>query len=266
MQFYLPSAGLNRYKSGSQRARVCTEPWGAENLYCPACDSPHIEPLPPNTPALDFNCPSCEALFQLKSKSGSFGRKVQDGAFGAMRRTILMDRTPNLFLLRYSLPELMVRDVLLIPRFAFSLSVLEERKPLSANAIRARWVGCNFLLDRIPSDARIAVVVEGKPVAVSSVRRAYDRLRSLEKLNVEKRGWTLDVLRAVRSLKKTNFTLDGVYAHSEALAKLHPRNAHVRDKIRQQLQVLRDLGFVEFLGRGHYRIRWPEASTEPRPD
>jgi chromosome condensin MukBEF MukE localization factor len=27
----------------------------------------------------------------------------------------------------------------------------------------------------------------------------------------------------------------------------------VRDKIRQQLQVLRDLGFVEFLGSGRYR-------------
>ena len=30
-------------------------------------------------------------------------------------------------------------------------------------------------------------------------------------------------------------------------------NLHVRDKIRQQLQRLRDLGFVEFLGRGIYR-------------
>ncbi len=31
--------------------------------------------------------------------------------------------------------------------------------------------------------------------------------------------------------------------------------AHVRDKIRQQLQVLRHLGFVEFLGSGSYRLR-----------
>ena len=33
-----------------------------------------------------------------------------------------------------------------------------------------------------------------------------------------------------------------------------PGNRHVRDKIRQQLQVLRDLGFMEFLGGGRYRI------------
>jgi type II restriction enzyme len=34
---------------------------------------------------------------------------------------------------------------------------------------------------------------------------------------------------------------------------LHPENRHVRDKLRQQLQVLRDLGLIEFLGRGRYR-------------
>ena len=28
---------------------------------------------------------------------------------------------------------------------------------------------------------------------------------------------------------------------------------HIRDKIRQQLQVLRDLGFLEFFGGGRYR-------------
>jgi len=63
---------------------------------------------------------------------------------------------------------------------------------------------------------------------------------------VEKRGWTLDVLQVVQSLGKMEFTLGEVYAHAGSLAKLHPQNRHVRDKIRQQLQVL--------LGRGSYRL------------
>ena len=45
------------------------------------------------------------------------------------------------------------------------------------------------------------------------------------------------------------------YAHADKLAKLHPNNTHVRDKIRQQLQVLRDLGFLQFFGSGSYRLR-----------
>jgi hypothetical protein len=42
---------------------------------------------------------------------------------------------------------------------------------------------------------------------------------------------------------------------SRTFAGIRLEAAHVRDKIRQQLQVLRDLGFIEFLDRGHYRMR-----------
>ena len=37
------------------------------------------------------------------------------------------------------------------------------------------------------------------------------------------------------------------------LAGKHPDNHHIKDKIRQQLQMLRDNGIIEFIGRGHYR-------------
>ena len=52
------------------------------------------------------------------------------------------------------------------------------------------------------------------------------------------------------------FTLDEVYAYEDELAHLHPGNRHVREKIRQQLQVLRDdLGLIKFLTPGHYRLK-----------
>jgi type II restriction enzyme len=35
---------------------------------------------------------------------------------------------------------------------------------------------------------------------------------------------------------------------------LHPLNRNIRPKIRQQLQVMRDHGVLEFLGQGRYRI------------
>jgi type II restriction enzyme len=250
----LPTAGLERYTSTSQRSRVCTEPWGEGNLYCPVCDSPRIASLAANTPARDFSCPKCKSWFQLKSKSSAFGTRVQDGAYETMKKSMRSDRTPNLFLLHYKLPELRVQNVLLIPHFVFTESILEKRKPLSPTARRAGWVGCNFLLDRIPSAARITVVENGKLSPTSFVRRAYNRLRPLEKLHADKRGWTLDVLSVVRSLNKTEFSLSEVYEHADELAKLHPNNAHVRDKIRQQLQVLRDLGLLHFLGGGSYRL------------
>jgi type II restriction enzyme len=39
----------------------------------------------------------------------------------------------------------------------------------------------------------------------------------------------------------------------EHLSHLHPDNRHVRDKIRQQLQVLRNRGLIEFVKPGVYR-------------
>src|SRR5262249_3595013 len=138
--------------------------------------------------------------------------------------------------------------------FAFSFSFLQKRKPLSPTARRAGWVGCNFLLDRIPPDAKIPVVNSGKAVSPAVVRKAYKKVRPLEKLNIEKRGWTLDVLNVVQSLGKKEFCLQDVYAHTDALAELHPDNHNVQPKIRQQLQELRDLDFLEFLGGGEYRL------------
>ena len=254
MDLHLPTAGLDRYKSASQRARVGTESWGVANFFCPACESPRLDVAPRNTVAVDYFCPACKSPFQLKSQSKPFGSKIVDAAYSEMKRAILEDRTPNLFVLHYDLDTWAVRTVLLVPHFAFALSAVERRKPLAPTARRAGWVGCNILLDKIPVHARISVVSAGIPHTSHEVRHSYNRLRPLEKLQVENRGWTLDVLQVVQSLGKMDFTLADVYARAEALAKLHPKNAHVRDKIRQQLQVLRDLGLLEFLGSGSYRL------------
>jgi type II restriction enzyme len=51
------------------------------------------------------------------------------------------------------------------------------------------------------------------------------------------------------------FSLDDAYAFEDRLQRLYPGNRNVRPKIRQQLQVLRDRGWLEFTGRGRYRLR-----------
>jgi type II restriction enzyme len=39
------------------------------------------------------------------------------------------------------------------------------------------------------------------------------------------------------------------------LSQIYPNNRHVRQKIRQQLQVLRDHRYLDFVSRGNYRLR-----------
>lgn len=254
MNLSLPRQELARYKSASQRARVGTEAWGATNLFCPSCDSPTLDSAPRGTAAIDYLCPSCAQPFQLKSQSKPFGRRIVDSAYSEMRRAILEDRTPNLYVMHYDLTAWSVRTIILIPHFAFALSAIERRSPLAPTARRAGWVGCNILLSQIPADARIPIIDAGSPRPPAAVRADFRRLRPLENLKAEVRGWTLDVLNAVRALGKQEFSLSELYAREDALAKLHPENHNVRPKIRQQLQTLRDIGLLEFLSPGRYRL------------
>jgi type II restriction enzyme len=255
MIFALPTESLEDYKSASQRARVATESWGLDNLYCPNCTSAHLRRTPHNTPVVDFACPSCNSDFQMKSQCRPLSSRLADAAYDRMKHAIVTNRTPNLFVLHYDREQWHVQNLILIPRFAFSLSALECRKPLGPNARRAGWVGCNILLDQIPCDAKIPIVAQGHAMNVSDVRRQYVRLRPLEGLTIQKRGWTLDVLKVVRAIGKKEFSLPEVYVSENSLGQLHPHNRHLRDKIRQQLQVLRDIGLLEFLGQGHYQMR-----------
>jgi type II restriction enzyme len=243
------------YHSGSQRARVVTEAWGESNLYCPNCSSPKLDRLRNNTKASDYACPSCAFWYQLKGQQSRLGNRINDGAFEAMKEAIENDATPNFYFMQYDLATWSVRNLLLIPSFAFPLSAIIKRKPLSATARRAGWVGCNFALNLIPADARIAVVAENQVVPTSEVRDKFRRVKPLAEIKAKERGWTLDVLRVVQSLGKKQFTNDDVYAFEKQLQQLHPDNRHVIPKIRQQLQVLRDRGFLTHVEKGVWGLK-----------
>jgi type II restriction enzyme len=245
------------YKSGAQRTRVITESWGEENLYCPNCTSPKVSRLPHNTRTIDFSCPACESRFQLKGSKSRIGSRVTDGAYGAMMEAIRADRTPNFYFLHYNLATWTIQNLLLIPHFAFPASAIIKRNALSATARRAGWVGCNFALDRIPVDARIPIVANQKLISPVEVRTRFKKVKPLQEIEVSQRGWTLDVLNLLRRLGKSQFSNSDVYAFERELEKLHPDNRHIKDKIRQQLQVLRDAGFL----RSEFRGIWTLTET-----
>ena len=120
-------------------------------------------------------------------------------------------------------------------------------------ARRAGWVGCNIVLDYVPPEGRIPVINGGNVISKSMVRRHFEQVQPLSNLTTKMRGWTLDVLTVLRTLEKKKFALDEAYSFERVLSQMHPENRHVRAKIRQQLQVLRDLGYLEFVRRGVYR-------------
>ena len=66
-------------------------------------------------------------------------------------------------------------------------------------------------------------------------------------------GWRKLTVECILDMPEDSFTLSEFYELSEPRGvKRFPRNTHVKAKLRQQLQDLRDRGLVEFLGSGHY--------------
>lgn len=240
------------YHSNAQRARVLTENWIANNMYCPRCGSVRLAHLKNNQKVADFCCPSCKNEFELKSKSGKLSSKMNDGAYSAMIERITSLNNPDFFFLSYDKEKARVVDLMFVPKYLFVPQVIEKRKKLSDDARRKGWVGCNILLNSIPSQGRITIVHNGNVIEKEDVLSAVAKARSLQVQDITSRGWLFDVLNCVNALPQV-FSLSDVYKFTEVLQAQHPDNNHIEAKIRQQLQLLRDKGFLQFLGSGMYR-------------
>ena len=253
MDLRLPFHLAKGYKSASQRARVVSEEWGTANLYCCNCTSDSLDRQSDNTQVIDFLCPRCKGRYQLKSQQRRFSSSFTGSGYGRMMEAVHAGRAPHFHLLHYELPTELVRNLTVIPRFAISSSAIQRRNPLRDSARRPKWVGYVFNLRIVPDSAKIALVREGEVIDLTLVRRQFAKIARIESLRPEQRGWTLDVLRCVESLHSEAFTNDDIYAFEPELARLYPGNRHIRDKIRQQLQVLRDRGFLQQPARGHWQ-------------
>jgi len=243
------------YSSGSQKARVWTESWVGAWAYCPHCGHATISSFPNNNPLADFFCTACSEEFELKSQKGNFGAKVLDGEFKTKCERLAASNNPNLLLMNYDLKSPAVVNLFIVPEHFFVRGIIEERKPLAATARRAGWIGSKILLDRVPESGKIHIVQNSLIRAKEIVLADWQKTLFLRDESPETRGWLLDVMKCVESLGKREFTLDEVYAFERQLGELYPGNQNVKPKIRQQLQYLRDRGFIDFVSRGNYRLR-----------
>lgn len=247
------------YSSKAQRSRVITESWAAENLYCLNCEVDRIEAHRPGKRVEDFLCPSCDRRIQLKATRGGHGSTVANSAYEPKMEAIHANEAPDYAFMGFSPDDWRVTDLFLVPGHYMTPTVVEKRNPLSSDARRSGWVGSNIRLDRIPVAGRIEIVENGEVVPRDHVRTKFEQTAFLSGENTATRDWTTAVMDCIDDLPVRpgeQFALSEVYEFEERLAELYPENQHVRAKIRQQLQVLRDQGLVEFLGDGEYRLCW----------
>lgn len=242
---------VQAYHSESQRSRVITEAWVGHELYCASCGS-GLTQFKANTPVYDFYSETCGERFQLKASRSPIGSTVLGASYNRMWNSIATNTQPSLILLHYDNSTWRVQDLSIVHRACITGNCLRRRKPLSATARRAGWEGCNIVLDDIPGVGRITVVSAGEVRERKSVLDQWRRTSRLLGVRPIERGWLADVLRCVERSNQT-FTLEDMYSSERELGARHPDNHNVKAKIRQQLQVLRDMGFVKFVSPGVYR-------------
>ena len=248
------------YTSKSQLARVLSESWIAKNGYCLACDSDVILQTTANTQARDFNCPQCAHPYELKSSIKAFGKTIVDGAYASMMRRVNTNSVPSFLLMRYS-EESTVADLMAIHHAFITPEIILKRKPLGLSAKRAGWVGCNISLHEIPPEGRITLVRDNVIVGKKGCRELFKASETLFDQSVTNRGWARALLNCLHKLSDRSFTIEQAYTFEAELSRLYPRNQNIRPKIRQQLQVLRDSGLVQFESRGSYRLTHKQLET-----
>ncbi|MFI3262311.1 MAG: DpnI domain-containing protein [Rikenellaceae bacterium] len=243
-----------KYTSNAQKMRVITENWVVKNLFCPICGTPVLSVYENNKPVADFFCEDCNSDFELKSKensNGNLGKKIVDGAYDTMISRITSLENPNFLFMTHNNNE--VNNCVLIPNYFFVPEIIEKRKPLSDNARRAGWVGCNIDISKIPESGKIYIVKNSQIIEKQQILANYKVIKSLKSNNLESRGWIIDTLNCIDQIPTDSFTLTQMYTFTDALQEKHPNNHFIQDKIRQQLQYLRDKGIIEFTSRGNYK-------------
>lgn len=241
------------YKNQSQVARILTENWVQKEIYCPNCGR-KIEHYTNNKPVADFYCKKCSEDFELKSKKGEIGKKISAGAYLKMIERLTSEQKPHFFFMGY-LATFFVNNFFVVPKYFFVPEIIEKRKALAETARRAGWIGSNILFFKIPTSGKIFYIENGKEIAKKEVLQKWQKTAFLEKVKKpELKGWILDTMNCIEALGKNEFTLSDIYQFETELKKVHPENNNIKAKIRQQLQFLRDKGYLKFIEAGKYRL------------
>lgn len=158
--------GAAVFKGPTQNARVLSEGWVAANAFCPSCGAERLTAFANNSPVADFHCRTCSEEYELKATKARIDRKLNDGAYGAMKVRLASANNPSLMVMRYDHARARVTDLLVVPSHFFTEVIIEPRRPLGPLARRAGWQGCNILIGQVPEAGRIPLI-----------RPAYSQIR-----------------------------------------------------------------------------------------
>ena len=157
--------------------------------------------------------------------------------------------------MRYKIEIQNINYFFVVPKYFFITEIIEKRLPLTNNAKRSCWIGSNILFSKIPKAGQIFYVENGKEIDKKVVLSKWQKTIFLKQIKKRSaKGWILDIMNCIDLLNKKEFRLSDIYNFEKDLSANHYENKNIKPKIRQQLQILRNKGYLEFLGNGVYKL------------
>lgn len=253
MLLNLNSTLANNYNSNSQKIRVLTESWVLNNIFCPSCGE-KISEYENNRPVADFYCNSCKEDYELKSKNAkSLGNSIADGQYNIMIDKITNNTNPHFFFLNYEKSNYEIINFVAVPKYLFMPDMIIPRNKGLKN--RPNYIMCNMNISTIPESGKIFFIKEKKIEEKSKVIDNWNKTKFLNHTKLNQKGWLIDIMFCIEKIKKQDFTLQELYSFVPYLKTKYPNNNFIEDKIRQQLQILRDKNYLSFEARGKYKIK-----------
>lgn len=242
---------------GPQATKMLTEHWTANNIFCPSCWSALLQHAT-NKPCNDLFCRNCNENFELKASRWKLSTTIQAWAYDASIQA-LNEGPINLFVLKYS-DDFTITNFLVVPKYFFTQDIIEKRneaKVKQKNWNIRLWTWGVIRFDRIPESWKIHYISNGTYKTRTEILNAWKWIKFLEEENDKWKGWIFEIMRCIELMWKVEFTPIELYnKFSDMLIKQYPQNNNIAAKIRQQLQDLERVGYIERISKWIYRRRY----------
>lgn len=117
-----------QYVSKSQIARVLTESWTEENMYCPVCGFSHVSKFLTIELQLTFIVPIVKVNLSKKQKRFHW-LQIADGAYATFIERICSNNNPDFFVMSYSISKMSIESMYFIPKHFLFLKQLKKESP-----------------------------------------------------------------------------------------------------------------------------------------
>jgi predicted RNA-binding Zn-ribbon protein involved in translation (DUF1610 family) len=98
---FSPAFDARVARGAARRKRLMAETWVELNLYCVSCEGAALRRLSPDESLADFECPSCQALYEIRARDGRFGDSVPGSRRAMVLQAIRDGLMPDQILIEF---------------------------------------------------------------------------------------------------------------------------------------------------------------------